>query len=248
MPDPLVSVIVPLFNYEKYIGDCIRSIKNQDYPNFELIVSDDCSTDNSYEVAKSFECNNIKVIRMSENLGYSKAKNEAIIASQGELITCLDADDMFTRNSISCRVRAMRDQGVGFIHARAISVRGGVTLDQCYQMKPPYTRETPKIHAQTVMLKRKVHRKFGLYDEVLRSRADKEMWIRLFGKNCAGKHLVKKGFIKRDVAYYRRHKKSMMSRRRKNKPLQRLLTSQLQAAIKLRSKRGINRGNTRFLL
>ncbi len=124
MPDPLVSVIVPLFNYETYIGDCIRSIQNQDYKNYELIVSDDYSTDNSYQVAKSFECGNIKVIRMGKNLGYSKAKNEAIIISQGELITCLDADDMFTRKSISCRVRALLDKGASFIHARAITVQG----------------------------------------------------------------------------------------------------------------------------
>lgn len=247
MPDPLVSVIVPLFNYENYIGDCIRSIQNQDYQNFELIISDDCSTDYSYQIAKSFECPNIKVIRMEKNLGYSKAKNEAIVISQGELITCLDADDMFAHNSISCRVRAMEEKSVSFIHARAISVRGGITLEKCYALTPPYRRETPKVHAQTVMLKRKVHRKFGLYDEKLRSRADKEMWIRLFGKNCAGKHLVKKGSIKNDVAYYRRHKQSMMSKRRKNKKLQILLTTQLQAAIKMRAEHGITRENTRFL-
>ncbi len=247
MPNPLVSVIIPLFNYERYIGDCIRSIQNQDYKNFELIVSDDCSADSSYQVAKSFECANIKVIRMEANLGYSKAKNEAIIVSQGEFITCLDADDMFTRNSISCRVKAILDQGVAFMHARAVNVRGDITLQQCYDLVPPYKRETPKVHAQTVMLKRKVHRKFGLYDEGLRSRADKEMWIRLFGKNCAGKHLVSKGSIKNDVAYYRKHKQSMMSKRRKNKKLQMMLTNQLQMAIKMRAKQGITRINTRFL-
>lgn len=247
MSDPLVSVIVPLFNYANYIGDCIQSIQNQDYKNFELIVSDDCSVDDSYQIAKSFECGNTKVIRMEKNMGYSKAKNEAIIISQGELITCLDADDMFTRNSISCRVRAIREKGVAFIHARAISVRGGITLQQCYDLTPPYRRETPKVHAQTVMLKRKVHKRFGLYDEKLRSRADKEMWIRLFGKNCAGKQLVSKGFIKRDVAYYRRHKQSMMSQRRRNKKLQKILTAQLQMAIKMRVKRGATSENTRFL-
>jgi len=248
MPDPLVSVIVPLYNYEKYIGDCIRSIQNQDYENFELIISDDCSTDSSYQIVKSFECRNIKVIRMEKNLGYSKAKNEAIVISQGELITCLDADDMFTKNSISCRVRAIVDRGLSFVHARAVNVRGDITLQQCYDLAPPYRRETPKVHAQTVMLKRKVHRRYGLYDEGLRSRADKEMWIRLFGKNCAGKHLVKKGSIKNDVAYYRKHKQSMMSKRRKNKKLQLMLTNQLQMAIKMRAKHGTTKGNTRFLL
>lgn len=247
MSDPLVSVIVPLFNYEKYIADCIRSIQNQDYKNLELIVSDDCSTDNSYQIAKSFECSNVKIIRMENNVGYSKAKNEAIIISQGELITCLDADDMFTKNSISCRVRAIQEKGAALVHANAITVRGGIALEQCYQLTPPYKRESPKVHAQTVMLKRKVHKRFGLYDENLRSRADKEMWIRLFGNGCAGKHLVKKKFIKRDVAYYRKHKQSMMSKRKKNKPLQKALKKQLQAAIKMRARHGITQENTRFL-
>ncbi|MFW6130614.1 MAG: glycosyltransferase family 2 protein, partial [Atribacterota bacterium] len=90
----LVSVIVPLFNYEKYISDCIVSIKNQDYTNYELIICDDCSTDNSFKIAKKFESKKIKVMRLSKNSGYSVAKNEAIIASRGGLITCLDADDM----------------------------------------------------------------------------------------------------------------------------------------------------------
>ena len=51
---PLISIIVPLYNYRKYIKYCIQSIINQDYSNYELIVVDDCSIDNSYKVAKTF--------------------------------------------------------------------------------------------------------------------------------------------------------------------------------------------------
>ena len=79
MTDPLVSVIVPLYNYDKYIADCVRSVQNQDYSNYELIIVDDCSTDSSYGVAKTFECSNIKVLKMDVNGGYSKAKNSSLI-------------------------------------------------------------------------------------------------------------------------------------------------------------------------
>jgi len=247
MNNTLVSVIVPLFNYEKYISDCIRSVINQDYENFELIIVDDCSDDNSYKMACSFECKKIKVLKLEKNSGYSKAKNEGIILSKGDLITCLDADDMFTKNSISSRVNAIKDQKIDFVHADALSIKGDVSLEDCYEGKLRKMRETPKIHAQTVMVLREVYIKYGLYDERLRSRADKEMWIRLFGDGCKGKHLVKKGYIKIDVAYYRKHGNSMMSQRSRSKKLQENLTKKLKEYIKMRVDDGITKKNTRFL-
>jgi len=107
-------------------------------------------------------------------------------------------------------------------------------------------RQNPRIHAQTVMLKREVHQKFGLYDENLRSRSDKEMWWRLFGKNDQCEFKVDKKFIKTDVAYYRWHNQSMMANRRKDPSLQKRLTAQLEAAYNMRQK-GITKENTRFL-
>lgn len=245
---PLVSVIIPLFNYEKYISDCIMSVQKQDYDNYEIIVCDDCSTDGSFAIAKSFEDDHIKIMKLEKNSGYSVAKNEAIIASRGELITCIDADDLFTKKSISSRVKAMGKFDVPFIHARAISVKGDISLKDCYKIDPKTaSRETPRVHAQTVMLKRFVHVKFGLYDETLRSRADKEMWWRLFGKDDTCEFKIKKKQIKKDVAYYRKHTQSMMVKRRKDPKLQRRLTDQLNKAYEMRKSEGITRKNTRFL-
>ena len=62
----LISVIVPLYNYRKYIGYCIQSILNQTHTNFELIVVDDCSTDNSYKTAKKFEKKDNRKLRRSD--------------------------------------------------------------------------------------------------------------------------------------------------------------------------------------
>ena len=245
MSDPLVSVIVPLYNYRNFISYCIQSIKYQDYSNYELFVVDDCSTDDSYEVAKSFQDDKIKVIRLDENRGYSTAKNEAIIMSQGEFITCLDADDMMTMDSISLRVKALLDSGNPFVHANAITVSPTATLKMCYEMVKK-KRQTPRIHAQSVMLKREVHEEFGLYDENLRSRSDKEMWWRLFGKNDNCEFKTQKHFIKNDVAYYRWHNKSMMAKRNRDPKLQKRLTKQLEAAYEMRQN-GISKDNTRFL-
>ncbi len=241
----LVSVIVPLYNYSQYIEWTIQSILNQDYSPFELIVIDDCSTDNSYEVAKKYEQSNVKIMRLDENSGYSKAKNEGIMASKGKYITTLDADDMFTKDSISSRVKYMLKHDAYFVHARAVTVNGTMSLEDCYK-QTKFRRQTPKIHAQTVLMTREVYKKFGLYDENLRSRSDKEMWWRLFGKGCTTPK-IKKVFLKRDVAYYRQHSKSMMYYRRKHKAYNIQLTLALEAAFKKRQKEGISESNTLFL-
>ena len=83
MNKSLVSVIVPLYNYQKYISDCITSIKNQSFEDWEAIIVDDCSTDDSFQIAKTFECDKIKVFRHNKNRGYSVAKNTGIINSKG---------------------------------------------------------------------------------------------------------------------------------------------------------------------
>ncbi len=101
-----VSVITTLYNYKKYIGDAINSFKRQDLGNIEMIIVDDASEDNPYEIidkAKKSD-SRIKYIRLDTNVGYSRAKNIGIKESQYETITMLDADDMLTDNSISMRL------------------------------------------------------------------------------------------------------------------------------------------------
>ena len=113
MDRPLVSVIIPLFNYQKYIKWCLNSIIKQTYDNIEIIVINDCSTDNSVEVVKKIQSNvnNIILIELKKNSGYSVAKNEGIIVSKGEIITVLDADDMMTKKSIEKRERKLIESG-----------------------------------------------------------------------------------------------------------------------------------------
>lgn len=246
MSTPLVSVIVPLYNYEIYVSDCIQSILNQTYENIEVIVVDDCSTDSSFEVANRFACDNVKVMHLEENSGYSKAKNEGIIASAGEYIVTLDADDMLTKKSIAKRVNAALRFSVNFIHARAITVHGKISLEECY-VRNSNRRQKPRIHAQTVLMHRNIHRRFGLYDEKLRSRSDKEMWWRLFGKNDEAPQKVKRKFIPVDVAYYRQHKSSMIAMRSRNKKYDKKISKLLEEQYRMRQKQGITPENTRML-
>lgn len=247
---PLVSVIIPLYNYENYIKDCVQSVLNQDYPNFEIIIIDDCSTDDSYKIAKKFLSHNVFTKKLNKNRGYSKVKNAGIIRSKGEYITILDADDMYTRDSISSRMEILLKSNADFIHADAIEIHGNKTLDQCYKIKKPKILHfsTPyEIHAQTVMVKRDLYKKFGMYDERLRSRSDREMWWRFFGKSIGDRTEVIREYVDHPVAYYRYHDKSMMMMRQKNKRYDRKIRELAEKIYEDKKLNGMTENNTIFL-
>lgn len=92
--EPLVSVMMPVYNTQAYLGEAIESILAQTYPRWELIVVDDGSTDESLEVAQSFHDSRIRVFHQP-NLGEAAARNEALRHMNGELVAFLDADDRF---------------------------------------------------------------------------------------------------------------------------------------------------------
>jgi glycosyltransferase involved in cell wall biosynthesis len=103
---PLVSVIIPLYNAEKYIADCIKSVLNQSWPNVEVIIVDDGSIDNSLSIAKTFAANNIKVISQQNN-GASAARNNGLAEAKGDYIQFLDADDLLSENKIEDQMLAL---------------------------------------------------------------------------------------------------------------------------------------------
>ena len=101
----LVSVIVPVYNCERYLRRCIESIINQSYKNIEIILIDDGSTDNSGEICNAYALsdNRIRVIH-TENSGPSAARNIGIKNSKGEFIFFVDADDFIKNNAINLLV------------------------------------------------------------------------------------------------------------------------------------------------
>ena len=93
---PLYSIIIPVFNSEKYLKNCLVSISNQKYDNFECIVIDDGSTDNSLKIARDFEKDKRFKIFHQENTGVSSARNFGITKARGEYIIFVDSDDTVT--------------------------------------------------------------------------------------------------------------------------------------------------------
>ena len=97
--NPLVSVIMPLYNAEKYVGEAIESVINQTYTNWELIIVNDGSTDNSLGVALKYQSEKIKVFTQ-ENKGASAARNYGLREAKGDYIQFLDADDVISANKL----------------------------------------------------------------------------------------------------------------------------------------------------
>lgn len=114
----LVSVVVPSYNYEKYITECLESIEKQDYKDIELIIVDDCSKDNSKVLIKQFinKCrsNNrfvdIKYSEHIENRGAHYTINEGIEQAQGKYIAVINADDLYENNRFSKIIAKMQNK------------------------------------------------------------------------------------------------------------------------------------------
>ena len=106
----LVSILIPAYNAEKWIGETIRSAVNQTWPRTEIIIVDDGSSDGTVEVARSFECSSIKVVTQ-QNSGPCVARNVAYALSQGDFIQWLDADDLLAPDKIERQMQRIENDG-----------------------------------------------------------------------------------------------------------------------------------------
>lgn len=115
---PLVSVVMPAYNAEKYIEFAIESVLRQTYANLELIIIEDCSTDNTYQVIQNYQDKRIKILKNDRNMGIAYSTNKGIGASQGEYIALLDDDDIAVENRLEMQVKYLRQH-------REIDILGG---------------------------------------------------------------------------------------------------------------------------
>lgn len=109
MRDPLVSIIIPLYNAENYIAETLRSVLNQTWKNKEIIVVNDGSTDNSLAIVVSFDSEEIRVINQ-KNQGASAAKQTGLEHAKGDYIQYLDADDLLSPNKIEAQMALLTDK------------------------------------------------------------------------------------------------------------------------------------------
>jgi teichuronic acid biosynthesis glycosyltransferase TuaG len=112
--DILVSIITPVFNSEKYIGETIKSVLSQTYKNWEMLIVDDCSKDNTAVIINKFIDPRIKYFKLENNSGAAVARNKALEMSRGKYIAFLDADDMWKPYKLEKQLNFMVENKIGF--------------------------------------------------------------------------------------------------------------------------------------
>jgi len=202
---PKVSVIIPTYNRAQLVGRAIRSVLNQTYQDFETIVVDDGSTDNTEEVVKSFNDSRIRYIRHEENRGGSAARNTGIRAARGEYVAFLDSDDEWLLEKLEEQIALFRkNPECGAVYTKRLIFDNGkikiVPQDQQEGwILKPLLRSNVVGTTSSVVVKRQCFDKVGLFDERLLSSQDWDMWIRI------AKHFTFRAIPKPLIKYHARH-------------------------------------------
>lgn len=116
--DSLVSIITPTYNSEKYITETIESIRAQTYTNWELLITDDCSTDQSIDIIKSYQKNDnrIRLFLLDKNQGAGVARNNSIKEANGRYIAFCDSDDQWKPAKLEKQVKFMKTHKLAFTY------------------------------------------------------------------------------------------------------------------------------------
>lgn len=135
----LVSIIMPNYNSEKYLEEAIKSVINQTYKNWELVIADDCSTDRSVEVIKQFNDERIKLLSTGKNAGAAVARNKAIDNAKGKWIAFLDSDDLWNPEKLEKQLAFMTNKNVPFSFTHYYFDRNDGNLSEFAPKKDEYS-------------------------------------------------------------------------------------------------------------
>lgn len=203
LSDDLVSILVCSYNSQKYIIDCLNSIYHQNYTNLELIISDDCSTDNTFEIIKnwvsihSYRFKNCIIKKNELNLGISKNYNSIIKLANGRFVKIFAADDILLENAICKEVEyLLKYDNYDIVYGNCIIIGSSDkypidkidTRKLLYNQIPKYGKNLVSdllknnfIAAPSVMYRLKTFLNYGCFREDLRYE-DWEYWLRLSSK------------------------------------------------------------------
>lgn len=209
MPPPLVSVIIPVFNGQNYLGDAIDSVLSQNYL-LECLVIDDGSMDNTACIAKSFT-NTVKYIYKT-NGGVSSARNVGLKHAKGEFVAFLDHDDLMLPGAIEEKVNKLLSNKMCVLsHSNIQIIEQGPIVSNNWSINPYPTENPPPTGAilqylfnanyiitSTVIIKKDVINKIGYFDENISHGEDYEYWLRLA-------FIGEFEYVNKPLTIYRRH-------------------------------------------
>jgi glycosyltransferase involved in cell wall biosynthesis len=208
---PLVSVIIPSYNSERFIDETIASVLNQTYSDLEVIVIDDGSTDAQSEKISEW-CNRDNRVSSfyQENNGVSSARNNGFNRSKGQFVAFLDSDDVWLSDNLSAKLDKFDNGDFGLVHSDAmiineiseltnhiISGKEGVLINAMLEWKG-----TQIPGPSSILVKREVINKVGLFDTALSTSADQDFFFRVASQ-------YKIGRVNKVTWHYRVHGSNM---------------------------------------
>ena len=205
--NPLVTVLMPVYNGEKYLKDAIESVLNQTFRDFEFLIIDDGSTDNGVEIMGLFNDARIRIERNKTNLGLIKTLNNGLTLSRGKYIARMDCDDVSLPKRLSAQVNFMEKHPEIGICGSWVKIIG---LKQKFINKYPQKHEearayllfnTPFAHPAVIIRKELIQKYQFKYDENYKHAEDYELWSRIIDH-------AKIANIPKVLLHYRMHPES----------------------------------------
>ncbi len=199
-----VSVCVPSYNYAHFLGGCLSSVLAQSGGDFELIVVDDCSTDGSEEVIRSFDDSRLRYLQNETHLGHIRTWNSLLSLARGEYVCFLCADDLFLPRKLEVQAALLDDNPpVGLVHSDGHSIDAAGELISPFRSRFPPDLEAylaldhvrrgrqefrrlaagyNYVHLSNAMFRRASLDEVGAFDQAFPYAADWDLWLRLLLK------------------------------------------------------------------
>jgi glycosyltransferase involved in cell wall biosynthesis len=186
-----VSIIIPTYNREKFILRALQSAINQTFQDFEVLIIDDASTDNTYKTVLSLKNEKIRYFKLDNNVGQCVARNYGIGKSSGEYIAFLDSDDEWLPTKLEKQIKLLdSDNKIGAVYCSSYNTddrtgimdliksdkykRGNISFDLLSGLCPP----TPSLF----VVKSEIIKEAGMFDEKLITFVDVDLWLRIAQK------------------------------------------------------------------
>ena len=183
---PIISVIIPVYNGEKTIIETIESVLKQTFTDWELIIINDGSTDQTLDIVNRIQDSRIQVVSYP-NAGLSASRNRGIAKARGEYISFIDADDLWTADKLEFQLKALEENPQA-----VLAYSWTDCIDESGQLRGPGSHSTVSgdVYATLLLnnflengsnplIRTKVFTEVGGFDESLNSAEDWDMWLRL---------------------------------------------------------------------
>jgi len=211
--DQLVSIITPSFNSGKFISETIQSVLNQTYSNWEMIITDDCSGDNTVEIIEQIveKDSRIRLYRFEKNKGSGPARNNSIKKAKGKYLAFLDSDDIWVPNKLEKQLKFLEENNISFSHSSY-----GFLDESGNEIRKPFIVSKKPVGYKELLKRTEISCLTAIYNQEeigkmympdLRKKQDYALWLSILKTGV-------KSFPQADIlAFYRQRKTSATSKK-----------------------------------